>query len=86
MGKNKNLDEIAKEITHSANINQEKYMKFLRHECEYGKSENQTAIGGRFTYCYTPTGIGTTVKVKCLCGLKKNITLYSGSKKNCLDD
>jgi len=32
------------------------------------------AIGGRFTYEFTPTGLGTCVWVSCLCGEKVDLT------------
>lgn len=35
------------------------------------------AIGGRLTHCFTPTGIGINVTVKCACGELKDITDYS---------
>lgn len=34
-----------------------------------------TAIGGKFTYIFTPTGIGTAIVVRCnACGEEKDIT------------
>jgi len=32
------------------------------------------AIGGRMTYCFTPTGLGNITVIKCLCGAKVNVT------------
>ena len=34
------------------------------------------AIGGSFTYSFTPTTIGTAVVVKCVCGAELNATDY----------
>ncbi len=34
------------------------------------------AIGGKYTYCFTPTGIGTALKVKCACGAEVDATDY----------
>ena len=34
------------------------------------------AIGGRMTYCFTPTSLGTVVKVKCACGEEVDVTAY----------
>lgn len=34
------------------------------------------AIGGRYTYHITPTGIGTVTSVSCACGEKKDVTDY----------
>ena len=32
------------------------------------------AIGGRFTYKFTPTGLGICVAVECACGGKADLT------------
>lgn len=32
------------------------------------------AIGGRTTFCFTPTGLGNIVVVKCACGEEINLT------------
>jgi len=32
------------------------------------------AIGGRLTYCFTPTGLGLITEVKCMCGDTVNTT------------
>jgi len=32
------------------------------------------AIGGRTTFSFTPTGVGTVVVVKCACGEEINVT------------
>jgi len=36
----------------------------------------QTAIGGAFTVCFTPTGIGTFVTATCVDGTTINLTDY----------
>jgi len=65
-------------LEHSAVIKQGEYKKFLAHECKDKSKEKDprtsTAIGGRLSYIYTPTGLGTCVSVKCKCGLEANIT------------
>ena len=33
-----------------------------------------TAIEGRYTYSFTPTGIGTFIDIQCVCGEKLNLT------------
>ena len=38
------------------------------------KSLYAGAIGGRLTYCFTPTGLGTIIEVKCLCGETLDLT------------
>jgi hypothetical protein len=32
--------------------------------------------GEKFTYSFTPTGLGMMIKVKCLCGEEKDVTVY----------
>jgi len=32
------------------------------------------AIGGQFTYSFTPTGLGRIIVIECLCGAKENVT------------
>jgi hypothetical protein len=34
------------------------------------------AIGGRLTFEFTPTGLGTIVRVKCACGEEVDLTDY----------
>ena len=34
------------------------------------------AIGGRLSYQFTPTGLGTAITVKCACGEEENLTDY----------
>ena len=34
------------------------------------------AIGGRLTYCLTPTSIGCINEIKCACGESNNFTDY----------
>lgn len=34
------------------------------------------AIGGRLTYSFTPTGLGTVVRVKCACDEEIDLTDY----------
>ncbi len=36
----------------------------------------QTTIGGAYTICFTPTGIGDFVEVRCIDGTKLDITEY----------
>lgn len=35
------------------------------------------AIGGQFTYLFTPTSLGTVKKVKCTCGEEYDCTDYN---------
>ena len=34
------------------------------------------AIGGAYTFCFTPTGLGTMVEVKCADGTSLDLTEY----------
>jgi hypothetical protein len=36
----------------------------------------QTTIGGAYTICFTPTGIGDFVEVRCIDGTKLDLTEY----------
>lgn len=40
----------------------------------YGKDG---AIGGRLNFCFTPTGLGYLINVKCKCGKEINLTDFS---------
>ena len=42
------------------------------HNCSLKKYSG--AIGGRLTFCFTTTGIGVCVKVKCGCGEEIDLT------------
>ena len=41
-----------------------------------GEKKIQGAIGGQYSYKFTPTFLGTAVTVKCACGQEKNVTDY----------
>jgi len=51
-----------------------KWLKEHNKTCVHYK--NQGAIGGRLTYTFTPTGLGTIRKVKCACGEEKDVSNY----------
>ena len=42
--------------------------------CELYNSSTQPAIGGRLTFSFTPTGLGSAISVKCACGAEKDCT------------
>lgn len=42
--------------------------------CLYADPMSQGAIGGRLSYIFTPTGLGTCISVKCACDKEINIT------------
>jgi hypothetical protein len=44
------------------------------HKCNM--KDNVGAIGGRITYSFTLTGLGTITKVKCACGEELDLTEY----------
>ena len=64
------------EITTEENKQISDWLKEHNKTCEFTNPENQGAIGGRLTYCFTPTGLGLVTKVKCACGGEKNVTNY----------
>jgi hypothetical protein len=48
-----------------------KYEKWCKsHRCR----AEQTTIGGKYTFHFTPTGAGETVDVTCVCGKKLELT------------
>ncbi len=44
--------------------------------CKLYNDPNPPAIGGRLTFSFTPTGLGSGVSVKCACGEECNCTDY----------
>jgi hypothetical protein len=48
---------------------QDKYDAW-RHHC----NTDAGAIGGRLSFVFTPTGLGTCVSVKCICGEELDLT------------
>ena len=44
--------------------------------CRFGDPLNQGAIGGRLSYCFTPTSLGEIQLVKCACGEELDLTEY----------
>lgn len=66
-------EEKYRMLEERAEIVVEKYEKFLQHNCpiKYGG-----AIGGKTTYSFTSTSLGTICKVECACGQKEDITNY----------
>jgi len=46
--------------------------------CKYSIPNGQKtgAIGGAYTYSFTPTSIGTIKKVECACGVEFNFTNF----------
>ena len=46
------------------------------HEHTCSLNNNIGTIGGRFTYAFTPTGLGEVFEVSCACGWKKDFTKY----------
>ena len=42
--------------------------KFYKHKCTINKIRYQPSIGGKYTFQFIPTGIGTCILIKCACG------------------
>lgn len=61
-------------------LNKEQLKKFYEWNNDHIQKcphyENPGAIGGRLTYCFTPTGLGTIVKIVCSCGEELDLTDY----------
>ena len=47
--------------------------EYTEHKCTVN---NTGAIGGKITFSFTPTDLGTVVKVKCACGFEVDLTDY----------
>ena len=69
-------------------LTEKEYQKYTEwadtHECKFRIKKEWMSkpmryvgpIGGEDTFCFTPTGLGTAVKVKCACGAEINLTNY----------
>ena len=56
-------------------ISPEQMEKF--NEWHKSKTLPQTAIGGAYTFCFTPTGLGDFVEVRCSDGTSLMLTDYN---------
>lgn len=45
-----------------------------KHDKKCPRKLNSGCIGGRLTYCFTPTSLGVITEVKCGCGGEINLT------------
>lgn len=60
------------ELDEKQKIKFAKWKKKHDKKCEYRiKSPTE---GGRFTYMFTPTGLGMIIRVRCLCGKEIDLT------------
>lgn len=48
---------------------------------ETGERKRTGSIGGRWTYSFTPTSLGTAITVHCACGKEENVTDYDSWRK-----
>lgn len=67
------IDLLQKILEKSFSISEEEYEAIQKwqeqHEAEkHDGKKSQGACGGRYTYCFTPTSLGTVGTVKCTCG------------------
>jgi len=55
-------------------LTKEQYNKYLewKDHCD----TDAGAIGGRLSFRFIPTGLGTSVVVECICGEKINLTNF----------
>lgn len=44
--------------------------------CPLLQSAEKSAIGGRLKFSFTPTGLGSSISVKCVCGEEVDCTCY----------
>jgi len=60
----------------SFHITEDEREKFRvwREEHELSCTRKSAAIGGAYTYCFTPTGLGDIKVVKCVCGTEVTLT------------
>jgi len=53
----------------------QKFNDWLNQHNKYCQlKDNDGAIGGRLTYCFTPTNLGIIITVKCGCGAECDLT------------
>ena len=55
---------------------EKKYLKWLEEHKKVCKVTDVGAIGGKYTYSFTQTGLGCIHILKCVCGEKANFTEY----------
>lgn len=55
----------------------EEWLKTHDGVCRHAGGKNTGAIGGRLTFSFTHTSIGTVLKVQCACGVDLDATDYS---------
>jgi hypothetical protein len=64
------------ELTEGENEQAREWIAKHTPTCPNVEDLETTAIGGCWTYMFTPTSIGTVVKVKCACGEMQDVTDY----------
>lgn len=64
------------EITIDNTAQLDAWLKIHDKTCAYVDPRNQSSIGGRLTYTFTPTSIGTLSKVVCACGADVDLTNF----------
>jgi hypothetical protein len=55
----------------------EKYDKWLKKKNKKNGEVYVGAIGGAYTFCFTPTGVGVIEKVQCADGTELDLTDFS---------
>jgi len=51
-----------------------KYVEWYKEHMKECPIESAGAIGGRFTYSFTPIGLGVITRVTCVCGAELDLT------------
>jgi hypothetical protein len=70
--------EKKSQLKHEAVIDPNKYQQFLAHKCNPAETGVETTdVSDKYTFSYTPTGVGTVIKISCgLCKKSEDITDY----------
>ena len=59
-------------INNDQKLKLNKWLKSHNKKCSLRVKD--ATIGGKLTYCFTPTGLGCIIVVKCACGQSCDIT------------
>lgn len=69
---NENLQKMQEDHCRGFPISKEEKREVVnwmkKHDEEVHKKASSGAVGGRYTYCFTPTSIGEIGTVRCSCG------------------
>ena len=66
---------ISFEITNEDELELKNWLDEHDKTCRFKERSSQGAAGGRLTYSFSPTNIGTMRKVSCACGIETTLGL-----------